>query len=105
MKPLELVRAAYGMCELLAPDYVSGLLLGEMPDGRTRVVIRILGARHLVQAVLTVRGGRTAHLVGGSVDAVHAASMAGVAVLDSRHRRSAGVSAALALVFAAGEFG
>jgi hypothetical protein len=104
VKPLELVRAAYGMCELLAPDYVSGRLLGEVPDGRTRVVIRILGARHLVQAVLTVRAGRAAHLVGGSVDTVHAASMVVLAALDSRYRKSAGVNAALALVFAAGEF-
>jgi hypothetical protein len=93
------------MCELLAPVYVSGRLLGEVPDGRTRAVIRILGARHLVQAMLTIRAGRVAHVTGGSVDVVHAASMVVVAVLDSRHRRSAGVNAALALVFAAGEFG
>lgn len=104
MKPLEVVRAAYGMSELLAPDFVSGRLLGEMPDGRARVVIRILGARHLVQAILTVRAGRTAHRVGGCVDALHAASMVVLAAYDGRHRRSAAANAALASVFAAGEF-
>ncbi|SDK43276.1 hypothetical protein [Arthrobacter sp. ok362] len=104
MKPLEVVRAAYGMSELLAPDFVSGRLLGEAPDGRARAVIRVLGARHLLQAVLTARAGRTAHRVGGSVDAVHAASMIVLAALDGRHRRSAAANAALALVFAAGEF-
>lgn len=104
MKPLEVIRAAYGLCELLAPDFVSGRLLGEAPDGQVRLVIRILGARHLVQAALTARAGRTAHRVGGCVDAVHAASMIGLAALDGRHRRSAAVNAALALVFAAGEF-
>jgi hypothetical protein len=104
MKPLEVVRAAYGMCELLAPDFVSGRLLGEAPEGRVRAVIRILGARHLVQALLTARAGRTAHRVGGTVDAVHAATMVVLAALDDRHRRSASVNAALAVVFAAGEF-
>jgi hypothetical protein len=104
VKPLEVVRAAYGMCELLAPDFVSGRLLGEAPDGSVRLVIRILGARHLLQALLTARAGRTAHCVGGTVDAVHAASMLMLAALDGRHRRSASVNAALALVFAAGEF-
>jgi hypothetical protein len=72
MKPLEAVRAVYGMCELLAPDFVSARLLGEAPDGRGRVVIRILGARHLAQALLTARAGRTAHRLGGGVDALHA---------------------------------
>lgn len=104
MKPLEVVRAAYGLCELLAPAFVAGRLLGRAPDGREQVVIRILGLRHLVQAVLTVRAGCTAHRVGGCVDAVHAASMVVLAAVDGQYRRPAAASAALALVFAAGEF-
>lgn len=103
MKPLEVVRAAYGLCELLAPDFLSGRLLGDAPDGKVRLVIRILGARHLVQALLTARSGRTAHRVGGSVDALHAASMVALAARNDRYRKSAAVNAALALVFAAGE--
>jgi hypothetical protein len=101
---LEVVRAAYGMCELIAPDFVSVRLLGEAPDGRARAVVRILGARHLVQAALTAHAGRTGRRLGGSVDAVHAASMLVLAALDGSHRRSAAANAALALAFAAGEF-
>jgi hypothetical protein len=104
VKPLELVRAAYGACELLAPDFLSGRLLGSTPDRRARTVIRILGARHVIQAVLTARAGRTAHHLGGSVDAAHAASMVLLAVVDRRYRTPATANALLALVFAAGEF-
>ncbi|OOP64871.1 hypothetical protein BMF89_01670 [Arthrobacter sp. SRS-W-1-2016] len=104
MKPLEVVRAAYGLCELLAPDFLSGRLLGEAPDGGARLVIRILGARHIAQALLTARAGRTAHRIGGSVDAAHAASMVLLAALDGRYRTPATANAVIALVFAAGEF-
>lgn len=104
MKPLEVVRAVYGMCELLAPDFVAGTLLGEAPDRGTRVVIRILGARHVVQAVLTVRAGPAAHRLGGCVDGIHAASMVVLAAMDARYRTPAAVNAAIAVVFAAAEF-
>ena len=103
MKPLEVVRGVYGMCELLAPDFLTGRLLGTTPDSKARTVIRILGARHLIQAVLTARAGHTAHRIGGSVDAVHAASMVLLAALDVRYRTPAAANAVLALVFAAGE--
>ncbi len=104
MRPLEAVRAIYGLCELLAPDFVSGRLLGKAPDRKARVVIRILGARHLVQAVLTFRAGSVAHGIGGWVDAIHAASMVALAAVDPRRRTSAAVNAAIAVVFAAAEF-
>lgn len=104
MRPLEAVRAAYGLCELLAPDFVSGQLLGKAPDRRARVVIRVLGARHLVQAGLTFRAGSVAHGIGGGVDGIHAASMLALAVLDPGRRTSAAVNAAIATLFAAAEF-
>ena len=104
MKPLEVVRGVYGMCELLAPDFLTGRLLGTPPDRKARTVIRILGTRHLIQAVLTARAGRTAHRIGGSVDVAHAASMVVFAAMDGRYRTPANANAVLALVFAAGEF-
>lgn len=104
MRTLEFVRAGYGFCELLAPDLVEGRLLGRAPDRRARMVIRILGARHLIQAAATARGGRAAHRLGGTVDAVHALSMLILSALDPARRSPAAVNAAIALVFAAGEF-
>ena len=104
MKPLELLRAAYGTAELLSPGTVEGLLIGRAPDQRARAVIRILGARHLLQAVVTARGGRTLHRLGGGVDLVHALTMVALAAFDRRRRRPAVVNAAVALAFAAGEW-
>lgn len=101
---LEVLRASYGAVELLAPGQVERLLLGTAPDARTRRVIRILGARHLVQAAVTARAGRTLHRLGGGVDAVHALTMAALAGLDPKRRHAAAVNAAIALAFAAGEF-
>lgn len=103
MRPLEALRAAYGATELIVPGAVEHVLLGHAPDERARKVIRILGARHLVQALVTARGGRTLHRLGGSVDVIHALTMAALAGADPRRRRAATVNAAIALVFAAGE--
>ncbi|WP_138443059.1 hypothetical protein [Sinomonas susongensis] len=104
MRPLEVVRAAYGASELLAPGALERLLVGAAADQRARTTIRILGARHLLQAVVTARGGATVHRLGGGVDALHAVSMAALAVFDPKRRRAAAVNAAIALAFAAGEF-
>jgi hypothetical protein len=104
VKWLEVLRAGYGLCELLSPDFVAGRLMGTAPDRRARAAIRILGARHLLQAALTARGGRTAHRIGGTVDAAHAATMIVLAALDEKRRSTAAVNAAIALVFSAGEF-
>lgn len=102
--PLELVRAAFGLTELLLPDQVAEHILGHPADHRERVFIRILGGRHLVQAlVLLAFRGRTAHGVGASVDLIHAATMIGVAAIDPRRKVAATVNSAIATVFAAGE--
>jgi hypothetical protein len=104
MSPLEILRGAYGLTELLAPAAVERLLVGTSPDRRARAVTRILGARHLLQALLTARGGRTLHRLGGGVDAIHALTAAGLAAADPGRRKAAAVNAAIALAFAAGEF-
>ncbi len=99
-----MLRAAYGVTELLAPGSLERLLVGTVADDRARVVIRILGARHLLQAMVTARGGPTLRRLGGGVDTLHALSMAALAATDPKRRRAAAVNAAIALAFAAGEW-
>ena len=53
VRPTEVVRAAYGLVELVAPAAPAGRVLGVRRDRAERAVARLLGARHLTQAVLT----------------------------------------------------
>jgi len=93
----ELVRLGLGLADLIAPRAVARLELGRRPDRVSRWVLQVLGARQLFQAVLTLRRGSTAaHEVGGLVDLLHAGSMIGLAVVDSRRRRGALVQAGVA---------
>jgi hypothetical protein len=60
-------------------------------------VVRLLGARMLAQgAIELARPARGILLLGGATDALHAASMVGLAAFDSRYRRPALTSAAVA---------
>ena len=90
------VRACYGAALLCAPGPALGLATGQAPSRRARSVIRILGARHLAQAVLTLwRPRRAVYLAGAGIDACHAASMLALAAADPR-MRGAGIADALA---------
>jgi hypothetical protein len=100
---LEVVRGCWGACELVAPGHVVGSLVRRPADVRTRVVARILGARHLAQAVLTLSGDPVTHALGGAVDLTHSASMVLLALVDRRRRRAAATSAAIALGFGIAE--
>ncbi len=91
---LELARAAYGLAQLVVPDRMAG----EALTPRVRLVVRVLGARHLLQAALTwaaVSGGhsRRPHDVGGAVDLLHAGTMVGLSLTRSPVRRLAAVDA------------
>lgn len=103
MRMLEVIRAAYGATELLAPGTVERLLLGSGLDARGRKGIRVLGARHVLQAAVTARGSASVHHVGGSVDVAHALTMLALAAFDPPRRRVALLNAAIALAFAAEE--
>jgi hypothetical protein len=95
------VRAGYGVLLLVVPDPVIHLYSGRRADPLTRSVIRVLGARHLIQGVLT--GGAPGALVlalGVEVDLAHAVSILGLAALDQRQRRAGLVDAAAAGGFA-----
>ena len=102
----ELVRAAYGLGELVAPDALSRGALGVRRNPRERTVARLLGARHLVQAVLTtLLPDQRTRLVGGGVDALHSSSMVVWALVDRRRARQAWGEAVSAALFAGAELG
>ena len=95
-------RACYGAALLCAPGLALGLFTGQAPSRRARAVTRILGARHLAQAVLTLWRPRPAvFLAGAGVDACHAASMFALAVADPRMRRAGVADAVTAAAFTA----
>ena len=98
---LTLVRAATGVALLAKPGRVVRSTVRGAGDRPARVVTRILGARHLLQAGLTgLRPGPTALWVGATVDAVHATTALCLAALDARRRRDALGNALSAVAFA-----
>ena len=99
---LTLVRAANGVLLLAAPGPTLHATVHGRDDRAARMVTRILGARHIVQAGLTgLRPGPTALWIGATVDALHAATALGLAALDADRRRAALGNALSALLFAA----
>ena len=60
-------------------------------------VVRVLGARQLVQGLVTLAAPRRGVLIGGAVvDATHGASMVALAAASSRFRHGAATSGAAA---------
>jgi hypothetical protein len=101
MPAMRIVRLGLGTLYLIAPKAVPDLL-GVPTDRRARVVVRILGARYLLQAgaVSTTPDHRDALAVGSVVDAIHAVSMVLLAAVDRRRRRLAVADAGAATAFA-----
>jgi hypothetical protein len=101
MVAMKTARTGLGALYVLAPELIPGIL-GVPTDRRARRVIRVLGARYLIQAavVWTVPERRWALAVGGGVDAIHAVTMALLAAADRPRRRLAGTDAAVAATFA-----
>ena len=102
-RAVDVARLSIGVLALARPDDVLRLSRGENSDGVRRVV-RVLGARYLIQAV----GGSALHrgwvpALDAGVDVVHAMSMTGVALWTPKHRRLAYFSAIAALCFAAAD--
>jgi hypothetical protein len=90
-----LVRAAAGLAMLSVSEHRCARL-GYRDPGAVSVAARVLGARHLVEAVVLARSG-TARTRGtfAVVDATHAASMIALAAVRPDQRRPALASAAL----------
>jgi len=97
-----LFRAAWGGALLIAPRPALRLLgAGHVPDSGL-VIARVLGARHVLQALITrARPLRPVLIAGGVTDALHSASDVLLAVVQPRWRRPALTDAALAAGFAA----
>ena len=97
--PLAL-RAAWGTVLLVSPGLVLRLFGGADESGGPRLVMRILGGRHLVQAGAEYRFGGRAREVGIVVDLLHGATSVGFGLLQPAWRRAALTDAAVAGGFA-----
>jgi hypothetical protein len=109
---LDAVRACYGGLLLAAPRRMLSVCTSGQPSPHALGVVRVLGARHLLQAALTAgvlsaRGPsedippRQALLAGSGVDTAHAASMIGLALAHRPLRRAVLADALLASTLAA----
>jgi hypothetical protein len=95
-----LVRAVYGAVLLCAPGAVLQRVTGRRADRRSRVTVRVLGVRHVTQAAATAASpGPEALRIGSCVDAMHSASMLGLAMCDRTRRRAGLFDAAVAATF------
>jgi hypothetical protein len=93
-----LLHAVLGTALLAFPDAVARRVGWSGGDRAAALAVRLLGMRHLGQAVaLCVWPGRSALRLGGTVDVLHGASMAVLAAVGGSRRR-----AALASMLAAG---
>ena len=95
-----LARAGYGTALLCAPGPMIGVVTGRPPSRRARRVARILGLRHLAQAVITaLNPGPEVVGLGVVVDLLHAASMFAFAAVvpDLRQAELADALAATSL--------
>jgi hypothetical protein len=95
------VRAGYGAVQLLWPECSAEQLLGGPLEPAARTAVRVLGARQLAQAALSLAAPTAPVLTAGAgTDTVHALSMAVLALADRRWRRPAVVSGLTAAAFA-----
>jgi hypothetical protein len=90
-------RVAWGAVLLLSPRPVLVRVHRLPVDRRTLVVARVLGVRQVAQGAVSLARPDPAVLISGVlVDALHAASMLGLAAVDRRRTRGAVTEAALA---------
>jgi hypothetical protein len=96
------VRLATGGLFLLAPR--QGLrLLGHADGGRARAVVRLLGARHLVQGAYERSEEPTRLRRGAAADLLHAGTAVAFSCWSAQGRRAGRRSAALAMGLAAAQ--
>jgi len=98
---LRVVRASYGAFLLADPQ--RALRVGHSPNGDSaaRTVVRVLGARHVLQAAVCARWPTpTVRRASACVDGLHAATDLALARFDRRRRRAAVIDAAVAASFA-----
>jgi len=99
------LRIGWGAALVAAPrPLLRGLTGADAPaDPVAAAVLRVLGVRHIGQAVVEVLGPQpVVRYLGAAVDGLHALTALGLAVLDPRRRRGALTDTAIAAFFAAG---
>ncbi|HEY3955490.1 MAG TPA: hypothetical protein VGM53_19125 [Streptosporangiaceae bacterium] len=100
-------RACYGWLLACAPRQMIRVGTPWPPGRRAVLMTRVLGGRHLVQALLTATGEAaglppaTVLALGAAVDVLHAASMAGLAAMYRPLRHVALADTAIESGFAA----
>jgi hypothetical protein len=89
---------------LVAPGALIRLTSAHPADRRARLVARVLGARHCLQAVV-VGAARApiVHELAVAVDFLHALSMEGMAVFDHQNRRAEMIDGCVATAFASAQ--
>jgi hypothetical protein len=93
------MRVVWGSALCVLPGAVLRLM-GVATAGRNpRRIMRVLGARHLLQALTEWHFKGTARRIGIWVDALHAASDIGFACLDHDWRRAAATDATITTGF------
>lgn len=102
-RPVDAIRAIWGLSALAAPDRVVRLFGAGAHPRAARRTARILGLRDVVQATCLPAGPvERPHRLGAMVDAVHVATMLALAAVSRSWRRpaltSASVSALLVLL-------
>ncbi len=99
---LRAVQLGTGIAFLIGPGRCLRAV-GAESGSTSRAAVRLLGARHLAQAALEYRGGRSALRWGATVDLAHAGSALAFAHFDRHKRRAWQGSAGLALALALGQ--
>ena len=99
---LALAEGCWGAALVLDPGSQLRPLAGKPVDPWVIKTARVLGARQLLQALITAwRPTRRTLQVGAAVDALHAATMVAAATANLGPRRLTIASAATAIVFTA----
>jgi hypothetical protein len=102
MRLLPCVHATNGTLLLLSPPFLTRAISTTEHEATTVAFVRLLGARHLLQAaVLSRRRSRSWAIASAIVDATHGATMIALAVRKPDRRRLAAASALAAIALAA----
>lgn len=103
MRFMQGARLLWGGLLLAAPGLALEALTGRPATRSQERLLRVLGARHLVQGGLDLARPTPGLLrAGAAVDVLHAATCAGAAALSAEWRRAALVDGSGAVAFAAG---
>ena len=101
MRASEAARLGYGLLLLTRPEHVARVLALSALDRRGRVTARVLGVRHIGQALLIARHGSIpVRRAGRAVDLLHAGSMLLLAAWVPGRAPTALADAAVATLFA-----